>query len=1652
MLTKGRICYIEPTTDVGNNKGSGYVAPLEDYDIAVDLKIIKGNRYACGVGDQSGESNIMEFSSEKGTINFIGGTNGYVGTNFTEVSMSDTGGNTNECLGIKQIQINYNTWTYPQIQIVFTDIRGVSLIGKEEQYIDGNSKEPSFFKDLFRFPYPLFRMTVKGYYGNAVTYDLALQDTSIAFNSQDGNFDVTAKFIGYSYGAYSDMPMVYLAAAPFMSYKGKSYWDEQVATGNFVFSDGTPMITFPELRKRVSEALANEDFMRQTNDWTTQVGKLEENKKLLEKIIREYPFKDWVEPAGEKFIVYVAPMGARLSIPNLQEQIYTFYNDWQTWRKEYGTISTDDLGEFFTFLRPILNYKKKGYKEDIIREVVVPAGESLNDTEWAEIYASNKAKEEIAQYKDEGFYFYYVDKKSDTYINDCYELREKIKDIDKNIETLNENYRNAERSSLTKLLKFTPSIRNIYNLVFAHYETFARAYYDCLLEIKSQLNEHDALRLPETYGMSINDTDISEFTNNRYMPPFTGFFNDRNLGSSTNREAVWPGELLGGSNIEEVAFVDSLIDASKLYSSQQAQIEALKNASGSNINANLYDFIPLTAYDYRYNESRRNPYESVKELADNGKDITAQTLMTLFLRSYYFLLQSKKMSESWMNGIGYVEALNFYKAMGHKVGESVYNMISQLDYSSFSKIIYEKSSEVADEWNVGTNLPVCHYMGEGASVGYNWIRVDNERILPVGAFSFNEIKGDVANGSCINSPKYLHLDNYRETPDSFGISESRKYFKDVIDNLTATNLGEFGDIYSSATSTIKKVFEKEYKPSYTDVSYKKDAIIFSSTTLEQALIDGDYNSASIIFPSYIDEDKYQSLYGHPFYFLQNNIEDRAERLIAKAYLFLFSIPLRGNTGNYGIVKKCENGTELFVRLLREGAVYWRAEYLKNNGGKDIIQTEGDAVILTSTSQRNPTKHVSYKKADSDQVYCSKGLGYETLNPLPKNSLRNYGKFDIPEGVSDSRIEVLKSRFEDWAVNEFAAIDELLNDPEVYVEHKMSVNDRHYSYNAETGCVGWLELDYQKAFRDATDIRSKKQIQIQMLLKDLFFDVKSIVDVTDGIWNSKRNARDTSLSNIFNGFKEALKKIYKQEREPDREKSLKDRIEEAFGSMDVRLSAYMTLKNLYDRWFCTSPFSRWDYSDSNSDFNRFVYIDSYYNDIGDRLLLNATQISDMLARLLPGGTNTNDHISVYNFLSSVAASSHGGLVTLPIFYGDATPKEVEEIFTVFPKNDNKYKNQSSFVFLYQYTMSRNLDIDDGYSDDSFDYDSDVPPCLADSEGMTVPCFGVSYANPLQCFFSNLKLTTEAPRVTDWSIQAQFNIGAKGGTNPRETTLYGQDIYSIYSQNAYECSVEMMGDAQILPLMYFQLNGVPMWHGMYQIQGVSHEIYNKAMTTKFWGTRMSKISIPMTDDVVMTENVPNFSVSTDRKTGTIGMDKNYSVITPTEKGPAYDVWNHVFNVLGLGRTGLCSRYVYQMAAGYCGKDVVYGSGANCTLANGNANQSSYWNSLMALGYQKVFDKVLDTPSADMAREVNNLNCKPGDVVVYFATEHNYNETPSAYKWGHTQFYVNDDIKWVSSVKYNYAKSAPGLSFVYRSKSGCKKWRLIHFKAPKVGSLKS
>ena len=112
---------------------------------------------------------------------------------------------------------------------------------------------------------------------------------------------------------------------------------------------------------------------------------------------------------------------------------------------------------------------------------------------------------------------------------------------------------------------------------------------------------------------------------------------------------------------------------------------------------------------------------------------------------------------------------------------------------------------------------------------------------------------------------------------------------------------------------------------------------------------------------------------------------------------------------------------------------------------------------------------------------------------------------------------------------------------------------------------------------------------------------------------------------------------------------------------------------------------------------------------------------------------------------------------------------------------------------------------------------------------VPAFGVTFGKGNQSYFKDIKLSTGQFGVTEAGLNATFQIAAKGSETIRQTTLYGQDIYKVYANNAYECTVEMMGDMQIFPPMLFQLNNIPMWKGAYMIKKVTHVITPGDATT-------------------------------------------------------------------------------------------------------------------------------------------------------------------------------------------------------------------------------
>ena len=110
-------------------------------------------------------------------------------------------------LGIVGIDITQNTSFMPVITVRLTDIKGRALFE-----LGDNSPYAAFFN----LPYPMFYLTIKGYYGKAIRLPLMLQSFNSSFDYSSQNFDITLKFYTYKYSVLSDLTMGALLATPHM--------------------------------------------------------------------------------------------------------------------------------------------------------------------------------------------------------------------------------------------------------------------------------------------------------------------------------------------------------------------------------------------------------------------------------------------------------------------------------------------------------------------------------------------------------------------------------------------------------------------------------------------------------------------------------------------------------------------------------------------------------------------------------------------------------------------------------------------------------------------------------------------------------------------------------------------------------------------------------------------------------------------------------------------------------------------------------------------------------------------------------------------------------------------------------------------------------------------------------------------------------------------------------------------------------------------------------------------------------------------------------------------------------------------------------------------------------------------------------------------
>ena len=458
----------------------------------------------------------------------------------------------------------------------------------EENRRDSNKNGTgTFFSALYSFPYPVFKLTVKGQLGKPVTFNLAVRDTISSLNASTGNFEVTVKFIGYMYGYMTDIPMKYLMIAPYCDYDG----DTTKNLGEFSDYDANSNGKIPTLidfmstmSECISTANKNSDYQTQLK-WINSAE--EEYKKLTE-------IKYSIESLENTL--------AKYNNGNSYPYVETRENGNQIIRTVYSNDNQeirDGNNEIWEAIRVV---KEKAVEQDIrkltINEFRTDSSAVIN---WWNADETGTTELEFNIKKDQKFINDKINTAKDNIDRRTAELNKSFKDI------VSINY------------DWDMTIRNIFIMVLAHLQRFYSLMHRCLGNIQNQ-GIAGGRRLPS--GMSgtfdCRPVDEKAFT----VPPFPAVTNSSNEYIWFDQAGSSDAEL---NNYEEKNFIESLYRAVTLQVSEAAASAGFLNSITQWGN---YQTIPSLLSDVYYDEDYYSGANLEQILDTLAKRIVARYLFS----------------------------------------------------------------------------------------------------------------------------------------------------------------------------------------------------------------------------------------------------------------------------------------------------------------------------------------------------------------------------------------------------------------------------------------------------------------------------------------------------------------------------------------------------------------------------------------------------------------------------------------------------------------------------------------------------------------------------------------------------------------------------------------------------------------------------------------------------------------------------------------------------------------------------------------------------------------------------------------------------------------------------------------------------------------
>lgn len=667
--------------------------------------------------------------------------------------------------------------------------------------------------------------------------------------------------------------------------------------------------------------------------------------------------------------------------------------------------------------------------------------------------------------------------------------------------------------------------------------------------------------------------------------------------------------------------------------------------------------------------------------------------------------------------------------------------------------------------------------------------------------------------------------------------------------------------------------------------------------------------------------RYCNLFGHPWYYMQNNNpnEDIRNRCKALMYLHTFDYNYRRlliSDKSFKTFFNKSNGvggieTVPYGYLLLIGGLLWRKKYMDSHGGNDPIiyddsyqhhylKPGSDYTLFTKITTNEYYLACGIYRANDNFTYTVKisdiiGTGGNAI--IENKLVEQFEKFVTEEFPSVIRscelkkINVNGTDVQNMTINDIYDLINCLQQYDNETDDAVHITKSTEILNGDTAVmnnskqslfnVSNFKSNYAVGFTDKNDglmhIFYSDTSYIQTIFNNVYFKEILITTIPNKITGN--GIKKDILKSYFKGYENSLKTFQKKS---ETESNLEDDfVEESDDQRDFKCEIYLTLKNIWDRWLCGY------YNDNNPDnftiknffANNFIFIDSFYNNIYDTLKLNCEVIHNQFVN--KNNNQTKLGISTVAHLGNVAGEHMCMMFNFPdnvnfaeVDSNGNNKKEnmiqnMRDVFTPMAANkvsEPDYLNKFTIIYTHSAnkldTVDRNKFVHDSFDIWSSDNGTNIAPSVFNTSsggynqgdvtnmtnnariGYKVPAFGVAYSRQNNSLWKNINISMDNFTVTEQAVRAEAQIANKGNSEERNITFYGQDIYSLYQAYSYLVTIEMMGDAQIQPLMYFQLMNVPMFRGTYMIIKVEHNIKPGNMTTTFTGMKMSKVQAPYT----------------------------------------------------------------------------------------------------------------------------------------------------------------------------------------------------------------